>query len=118
MFAFEYKSGVPVLIVDSDVDVLNIGEFESAVEKLESLNDSVAVISLERSPFMCVHAFGILSTRGSQAAARGQRFIVVSPERSFHRKVLRLLRFPFAITDSVEQALRMVRRPGEAIVQI
>jgi anti-anti-sigma regulatory factor len=118
MFAFEYKSGIPVLLVQGDVDVMNVDEFESAVQKLESLNESAALISLERSPFVCVHAFGILLARGSRAAARGQRFIVISPQRSFHRKVLHLLHFPYDVADSVEQALKMLRRLGGTIVQI
>ncbi len=118
MFAFEYKSGIPVLFIEGDVDVMNVDEFEQAVQKLEGLNDRVALISLERSPFVCVHAFGILLSRGSRAASRGQRFIVISPERSFHRKILRLLRFPYDIAPSVDQALIMAQRPGGTTVQI
>lgn len=118
MFAFEYKSGIPILLVDGDVDVLNVDEFEAAVQKLEGLNESAALISLERSPFVCVHAFGILLARGSRAAARGQRFIVISPKRSFHRKILRLLHFPYDVADSVDSAVAMLRRPGGTIAQI
>jgi hypothetical protein len=118
MFAFEYRSGIPILLVQGDVDVLNVDEFEAAVQKLEGLNDSVALISLERSPFVCVHAFGILLARGSRAAARGQRFILISPERSFHRKILRLLHFPYEVADSIEKAIGMVRRPGGTTAQI
>lgn len=118
MFAVEYKSGIPVLLVQGDVDVLNVDEFDESVQNLESLNDSVALISLERSPFVCVHAFGILLARGSRAAARGQRFIIISPERSFHRKILRLLRFPYEIADNVDEAVTMIRRPGGTTVQI
>lgn len=118
MFAFEYKSGIPILLVEGDVDVLNVDDFEAAVQELEGLNESVALINLERSPFVCVHAFGILLARGSRAAARGQRFIVITPERSFHRKILRLLRFPYDIAGSVEQALTTVRRPGGTVAQI
>jgi hypothetical protein len=118
MFAFDDKSGIPVLCVEGDVDVLNVGEFEAAVQKLESLNDSAALISLERSSFVCVHAFGILMARGSRAAARGQRFIVITPQRSFHRKILRLLRYPFEIAASAEEAVTMIRRPGGTTAQI
>jgi hypothetical protein len=49
MFAFEYRSGIPILLVQGDVDVLNVDEFEAAVQKLEGLNDSVALISLASS---------------------------------------------------------------------
>jgi hypothetical protein len=97
---------------------LNVDEFEEAVQELEGLNDGAALISLERSPFVCVHAFGILLARGARAARRGQRFVVITPERSFHRKILRLLHFPYDIVNSVEQALPLVRRPGGTIVQI
>jgi hypothetical protein len=85
---------------------------------LERLNDSAAVISLERSPFVCVHAFGILLARGSRGAARGQRFIVISPRHSFHRKILRLLHFPYEIAGSIDEALALIRRPGGTIAQI
>jgi anti-anti-sigma regulatory factor len=118
MFAFEYKSGIPILLVEGDVDVLNVDDFEAAVQELEGLNDRAVVISLERSPFVCVHAFGILLARGSRAAKRGQRFIVISPEHSFHRKILRLLHFPYEIAKSVEQALALIRRPGGTVAQI
>ncbi len=117
MFVFQYRNGVPLLLVDGDIDVSNVGDFEAAVRKLEGLNKSGALICLEQSAFMCVHAFSIVLSRASSAASRGRRLVVISPERSFHRKILRLLRFPFEIAQSVDQALVMLRRPGGPIAQ-
>lgn len=117
MFVFHYKDGVPILVVTGDVDVLNVDDFDAAIAQLEGLNKTAALISLEETPFVCVHAFGILVARASRAAARGQRLILVSPESSFHRKILRLLRFRYEIAQSVEQALLMLRRPEGTIAQ-
>lgn len=117
MFVFNVKDGVPILVVDGDVDVLNVDDFDAAIQRLEGLNKDAALISLEASPFVCVHAFGILVARASRAAARGQRLILVSPQSSFHRKILRLLRFPYEIAQSVDQALSMLQRREGTVAQ-
>lgn len=112
MFVFQYRNGIPILLVAGDVDMVNLDAFDAAVQKLESLNQGAVLLSLEQSPFVCVRAFGIMLVHASRAAARGQRFIVISPELSFHRKILRLLRFPYEVAQSVEHAVTILRRPG------
>ena len=92
--------------------MVNVDDFNAAVEKLGSLNQRAVLLSLEESPFVCVRAFGIMLVQATRAAARGQHFIVISPERSFHRQILRLLRFPYEVAQSVEHAVTMLRRPG------
>jgi hypothetical protein len=117
MFVFQYKNDIPILLVDADVDITNVDDFDAAIEKLEGQHENAAMISLEQCPFVCVHAFSILCLRASRAAARGKQLIVISPERSFHRKILGLLRFPYDIAQDVEHGLSMLRRPGSTLAQ-
>lgn len=117
MFVFQEAGGFPLLLARGDVDVFNVDEFDAALVHLQDGEAGAVLVSLEEASFVCVHAFGLLASHAARAARLGREFVLVCPERSFHRKVLRLLRFPHAISATVEDALTRLRRPGKAIAQ-
>lgn len=117
MFVFQDAGGFPLLLARGDVDVFNVDEFEAALTHLEGADASAVLVSLEEASFVCVHAFGLLASHAARAARLGRELVLVCPEGSFHRKVLRLLRFPHAVAATVDEALSRLRRPGKAIAQ-
>ena len=117
MFLFQEADGIPVLFPSGDLDLYNVDDFEAALAKLESLHPSAVLVSLERATFVCVHAFGIVAARAQRAAKHGQRLVLVCPNGSFHRKILRLLQFPTDVAYSIEEALVHLRRREGAVAQ-
>ena len=117
MFIFEERDGIPVLRAEGDVDVMNVKEFDEALRQLAESVVRIGVITLEDATFVSVHAFGIISARIAHAHSQGRHLVLVCPDGSFHRKVLRLLRFPHEVASSIEQAVSPLRRPEEAIAK-
>lgn len=117
MFVLQEAGGFPLLLARGDVDVFNVDEFDAALMHLQDGDAAAVFVSLEEASFVCVHAFGILASHAARAARLGRELVLICPEGSFHRKVLRLLRFPHAVAASVEEALTRLRRPGKAVAQ-
>lgn len=97
--------------------MFNVDEFDAALVHLQDGEPAGVLVSLEEASFVCVHAFGLLASHAARAARLGRELVLVCPEGSFHRKVLRLLRFPHAVTATVDEALTRLRRHGEAVAQ-
>ncbi len=117
MFVFRDAGGFPLLVARGDVDVFNVDEFDAALVHLQAGEVPAVLVSLEEATFVCVHAFGLLASHTARAARMGREIVLVCPEGSFHRKVLRLLRFPHAIAASIDEALLRVRRHEDAVAQ-
>lgn len=117
MFVVQDAGGFPLLLARGDVDVFNVDEFDAALVHLQAGEPPAVLVSFEEASFVCVHAFGLLASHAARAARLGGELVLVCPEGSFHRKVLRLLRFPHAVAATVDEALSRVRRRGGAVAQ-
>lgn len=97
--------GRTVLVVTGEVDTWNVGEFKAALDEVLAPSVKYLIVDISRVPYACARVFGLLSAAGTKLAARGGGLTVACPQGSFLCRILGLVRFPYTVADSVEEAI-------------
>lgn len=100
-----------MLVVSGAIDTYNVDVFEKALNEAAATAGQYLIADISSVTYACARVFGLLSAAGARLAARGGSLTVVCPEKSFLCRVFGLLRYPYAVTGTVEEALG--QRPGQ-----
>lgn len=94
-----------MLVVSGAIDAYNVDVFEKALDEATEAADLYLIADISSVTYACARVFGLLSATGARLAARGGNLTVVCPEKSFLCRIFGLLRYPYAITGTVDEAL-------------
>jgi anti-anti-sigma regulatory factor len=105
------RQGRTVLVVSGAIDTYNVDVFEKALGKATENGGQYLIADISSVTYACARVFGLLSAAGARLAARGGSLTVVCPDKSFLCRVFGLLRYPYAVMGTVEEALG--KHPGQ-----
>lgn len=106
------RQGRTVLTVSGAIDTYNVDVFQKALDAALESDGPYVIVDISGVTYACARVFGLLSAGGARLAARGGSLTVVCPEKSFLCRIFGLLRFPYALTETVDDALG--NRHGQA----
>ena len=104
--------GQTVLVVTGTIDTWNVGEFRAALDEALSSSDKYLIVDISHVQYACARVFGLLSAAGAKIATRGGALTVTCPQNSFLCRILGLVRFPYSVAYSVDEAI--AKRRGQA----
>lgn len=104
--------GYTVLVVTGTIDTWNVGEFKAALDETLAPPVHYLVVDISNVSYACARVFGLLTAAGTKLAARGGALTVACPKSSFLCRILGLVKFPYTVTYSLDEALE--NRHGQA----
>lgn len=106
-FVIQRVKGIPVVEVKGDLDLTNVGEFETTLEEAASPDGQTVVASLTHVSYFDSQGVRVLLRLAERLAANRQRFLLVAPRGGSPRRILEIAGVPRSIPtfESVEEAL-------------
>lgn len=113
LFVFEQRSGIPVLSLRGEINWTNVDRVRSSLAHLEAASEGRdAVLDLAHVPLALSSLFGNIEALAGRMLAGHRKRVVVSPPDCFASQILRLLRYPYAVTQTLEGAIAALSTRG------
>ena len=108
----EVVDGIPVVAVDGEVDLANVGELNDSLRSAGERDAGAVVVCLERANYFDSAAIHALISCRARLSTNRQRFLVVQPATPAGRRILEIagLAREDAFLPSREEALDRARQ--------
>ena len=110
-FEIRRVRGIPIVVVDGELDVSNARSFEAALVRAAKTDRHVVVVPLDKVTYLDNYAINVLLRFGERLTQNRQSLALVLPEQEAGRRVLEITEMEgrYPVFPSIEPALDAIR---------
>jgi len=106
-FEISHQGNATLIAVTGDLDISNVGQFETALEHALSSHQQTVIASLAQASYFDSIGIHSLLRFAERLATTRRRFVIVSPHGSTSRRVLEIsgMAASYPVFESIDDAL-------------